>query len=190
VPAVNEKQRCLKWVRLTAAPTAASSTSDEPNGFGARSRDDHRLNECAGGITLKRDRASKVVSSMAALGLALSAMLIGGPAVASGGTSPAPPPENLRLEVGDDGVVDFVRWDPPSGSSGTLRYDVNYRFANTANDDVFWATTNTFLSPTSFGHFVECGANHRPDEEWIINITYWTPDGPSLPTDAISMCFP
>lgn len=142
---------------------------------------------------MKRGNKSKIMAIVASLGLAAASTLLS-TSVAFGGGDGPPPPESLRLVIGDDGFVKFLEWDPPSDASGPLTYDVNYRFANMTDDDVFVWTTDTFLASSggrgAFGRFVECTPDHHPADEWIINVTYRTPTGPSLPSNVISMCFP
>lgn len=119
-------------------------------------------------------------------------LLAASPAAALDHETP-PAPENLRLVISEQGFVDRLAWDPPSHTSEPTRYDVHYRFANqdASGDDVFMSTRDTFLEGSgAFGRFVECGPRHRPDEEWLVWMTYQTADGRSAPSNQISMCFP
>jgi hypothetical protein len=145
-----------------------------------------------GGI-MKRGKKSKVMTIVASLGLAAASTLLS-TSTAFGDGDGSPPPESLRLVVGDDGLVKAFEWDPPSDANGPLIYDVNYRFGNEESDAVFTWTTNTFISSSggvgAFGRFVECTPSHHPADMWLINITYRTPTGPSSPSNVISMCFP
>lgn len=143
---------------------------------------------------MTRGGTSKLASVVASLGLAMTATLFGASAAFGGDDDPAPPPESLRLVVGDDGFVSAFEWDPPSDASGLLIYEVNYRFGNEEDDAVFTWTTDTFVSSMggrgAFGRFVECTPDHHPADMWLLNITYRTPTGSSQPSNVISMCFP
>ena len=128
---------------------------------------------------------------MAVLGLATAAALAGSPAAAAG--TPAPPPENLRVVLADDGTVARLDWDRPADGSDPNRYFVNYTFASDGafGEQVFWSTTETHLdSAGTFGHFVECSPSPRPSDQWIVWITYRTPDGVSLRSNEATMCLP
>lgn len=138
---------------------------------------------------LKRRDAVSVFASVA---LAMLAALLGTPA-AAGEHGAAPAPENLQVLVNEQGMVDRLEWEAPSGVSEPARYDVNYRFAHDGprGEQVFWSTEDTFLEASgTFGRFVECTPQHRPDEEWVVWITYRTPTGESERSNQISMCFP
>ena len=138
---------------------------------------------------MRSRKLSRVVTILASALLVLS-----GASVAAGSEGgPAPAPENLRLVVNGQGFVDRLEWDPPSVGSEPGLYDVNYRFANTGpiGEQVFWSTRDTFLdASSSFGRFVECTPQHRPDEEWVVWITYRTANGSSERSNQVSMCFP
>jgi len=141
---------------------------------------------------MSRSGMPRAVPIAAILALAV-ALLLGAPSAFGDGNGSAPPPENLRLVLGDDGFVERVAWDPPSGSSGTLTYDFNYRFPTEDEFDVFTRTPNTYLTAwggAPFGRFVECTPDLGHDYGWIINVTYQTASGSSLPSNVIRMCLP
>jgi len=140
-----------------------------------------------------RRKRSRIVCALVSAGLGMSAMLLGASAASGGDDGSSPAPENLRLVLNDQGFVDALDWDPPTGAEEPARYDVNYRFASEgpAGEQVFWSTRNSSLAAdTSFGRFVECAPHHHPSEEWIVWITYNTPAGPSQRSNTVGMCFP
>lgn len=140
---------------------------------------------------MKKLTKSGVVSAVAGVALAVSAVLVGA-APAAGDDGKAPAPENLQVVLNERGTVDRLEWEPPPelGDEPAV-YEVNYRFASEVSEQVFWWTRDTFLESTwTFGHFVECTPQNGLSKEWIVWITYRTPDGPSERSNAVSMCFP
>lgn len=124
--------------------------------------------------------------------LVLITALVGFATASVAADGQAPPPQDLRLVLDDGGEVERLDWDAPDGVNPSV-YEVNYRFASEApsTSQVFWWTFNTHLTAAeSFGSFVVCEDGHHPSDEWIVWITYPTPNGPSEASNQVSMCFP
>lgn len=97
------------------------------------------------------------------------------------------------MALADNVTVARLDWDRPADGSDPRTYFVNYRFASDGalGEQVFWSTPDTHLdSAGTFGMFVACRAFHHPADEWVVWITYPTPNGISLHSNEVSMCLP